>query len=119
MRGPFNLSGPALAAAEAAIRDTAWTETCRTRNEVDRAALAASLTRLGIASDPSHANFILARFRDRMTADAADAALRAAGIIVRKVGGYGFPEALRITVGDAAACARVTDTLADFVRVRA
>ena len=119
VRGPFNLSGPALAAAEAAIRDTTWTDICRARNAADRASLAAGLAELGIASDPSHANFILARFRDGTEADAADAALRAAGIIVRKVGGYGFPEALRITVGDAAACARVTDTLAAFTRVRA
>jgi histidinol-phosphate aminotransferase len=119
VRGPFNLSGPALAAAEAAIRNTGWTATCRALNAADRATLAATLAELGIASDPSHANFILARFRDRAEAEAADAALRAAGIIVRKVAGYGFPEALRITVGDAAACARVTDTLAAFVRVRA
>jgi len=119
VRGPFNLSAPALAAAEAAILDTGWTETCRARNASDRATLAANLADLGIASDPSHANFILARFRDGAEADAADAALRAAGIIVRKVGGYGFPEALRISVGDAAACDRVAGTLGAFVRVRA
>ncbi len=119
VRGPFNLSGPALAAAEAAIRDTAWTETCRARNAADRATLAANLGDLGIASDPSNANFILARFRDRAEAEAADAALREAGIIVRKVAGYGFPQALRITVGDSEGCARVAETLAAHVRVRA
>ena len=32
VRGPFNLSTAALAAAEAAIRDTAWTERCRAEN---------------------------------------------------------------------------------------
>ena len=32
IRGPFNLSAPALAAAEAAVRDTAHTEKCRIEN---------------------------------------------------------------------------------------
>src|SRR6056297_2123864 len=80
VRGPFNLSAPALGTAEAAIRDTGWAETCRARNAADRETLAANFADLGIASDPSHANFILARFRDAAEADAADAALRAAGI---------------------------------------
>ena len=70
-------------------------------------------------SDPSEANFVLARFRDVGEAEACDTALRAAGIIVRRVAGYGLPQALRITVGDAEACARVAATVADFVRVRA
>ena len=34
-------------------------------------------------------------------ANAADAFLRARGIIVRKVGGYGLPHCLRVTVGTA------------------
>ena len=42
-----------------------------------------------------------------------------AGIIVRRVTGYGFPEGLRITVGDAAACARVATVVREFMRVKA
>jgi histidinol-phosphate aminotransferase len=103
VRGPFNLGTPQLAAAEAAIRDIAFVARCRAANAANRARLAAGLARLGIPSDESHANFVLARFRDREEAEACDAAFRARGIIVRKVAGYRLPHCLRITVGDEAA----------------
>lgn len=119
VRGPFNLSGPALAAAEAAIRDTGYTEFCRVENTRNRARLAAELGAAGIPSDPSDANFILARFRDAAEAEACDHALRAAGIIVRRVAGYKLPHCLRITVGDAAGCARVASAIRAFTEARA
>jgi histidinol-phosphate aminotransferase len=119
VRGPFNLSTAALMAAEAAIRDTAWPARCRAENSRNRAALASALAEVGVPSDPSEANFILARFRDPAEAEACDRALRARGIIVRKVGSYKLPAALRITVGDAEGCARVAEAVADFLRVRA
>jgi histidinol-phosphate aminotransferase len=118
VRGPFNLSGPALAGAEAAIRDTAFTEFCRAENTRNRARLAADLDAAGVPSDPSDANFILARFRDAAEAEACDKALREAGIIVRRVAGYGLPNCLRITVGDAEACARVARVVLDFTGAR-
>ena len=119
VRGPFNLSTAALVTATAAIRDTGWTEHCRSENVRNRARLAEGLAGLGIPSDPSEANFVLARFRDRAEAEACDRHLREQGIIVRRVAGYNLPAALRITVGDAAACERVIGAVADFVRVRA
>jgi len=119
LRGPFNVSGPALAAAEAAVRDTGFTGRCLTENTANRATLTAALREAGVACDDSEANFVLARFADRAAAEACDRALRDAGIIVRRVAGYGFPEALRITVGDPAACERVAATVADFMRVKA
>jgi histidinol-phosphate aminotransferase len=119
VRGPFNLSTPALAAAEAAIRDTAWTARCFEENRANRARLAADLERVGVPSDPSEANFVLARFRDCAEAEACDRALRDEGIIVRRVAGYKLPSALRITVGDAEACARVAATVGQFMKVRA
>ncbi|HET9067785.1 MAG TPA: histidinol-phosphate transaminase [Amaricoccus sp.] len=119
VRGPFNLSGAQLAAAEAAIRDTAHVERARADAVRSRQALAAALAAAGVASDPSEANFVLARFRDRAEAEACDRALREAGIIVRRVAGYGLPEALRITVGDERASARVADVVGAFMRVRA
>ena len=74
---------------------------------------------VGVPSDASTANFVLARFRDRAEAEACDRALREAGIIVRKVAGYKLPAALRITVGDAEACGRVAEAVGRFMRVRA
>ncbi len=119
LRGPFNLSSPALAAAQAAVEDADWLGFCRSENTRNRAALAAGLAEFGIPSDPSEANFVLARFRDAAEASACDAALRAGGVIVRRVAGYGLPAALRITVGDGAACARVLGCVSAFLGVRA
>jgi histidinol-phosphate aminotransferase len=118
VRGPFNLSTPALMAAEAAIRDRDWVARCRDLNARWRGWLAAELAAIGLPSDPSEANFILVRFGDESEAGAADAALRADGILVRKVKGYGFPEALRITIGDEAGCRRVAAVLARFMAGR-
>lgn len=115
VRGPFNLSTAALLSAEAAVLDTAWTDRCRADNIRNRAALAAALAASGIPSDPSEANFILARFRDPDEAIAADQALRDRGVIVRRVAGYNLPAALRITVGDAEGCAAVAEALAAFM----
>ena len=111
IRPPFNLSPMQQAGAAAAIRDTAWVDTCRADNAAQRARLAAGLRQRGIAADPSEANFVLARFASPAAAEAADAALRRAGIVVRAVGSYGFPEGLRITVGTEADVTRVLDAL--------
>ena len=107
VRQPFNLSGPALAAAEAAVRDRAFAARCVTENARLRDWLTGELRAIGIACDTSETNFVLARFRDAEEAAGCEAALRADGILVRKVGSYGFPEGLRITVGDEPACKRV------------
>ncbi|MGG7645969.1 histidinol-phosphate transaminase [Rhodovulum sp. YNF3179] len=114
VRGPFNLSTSAQDAAAAAVRDTAYTDLCRAENAGWRDWLAAALDKVGVPSDPSHANFILARFRDRDEAEACDAFLKARGLIVRKVAGYKLPAALRITVGDETACRRVAEAVAAF-----
>ena len=65
------------------------------------------MRQLGLACDDSHANFVLARAGSVADADALEAALNADGILIRRVGGYGFPEGLRITVGDADQTGRV------------
>ena len=114
IRGPFNLSGVALAAAEAAVRDTDHTEKCRMENARWRDWLANALAGHGVPSDTSTANFILARFTNEAEASVCDEHLRSAGIIVRKVAGYGLPNCLRITVGDESACRRVAHAVAQF-----
>ncbi|QYX56276.1 histidinol-phosphate transaminase [Roseovarius sp. SCSIO 43702] len=115
IRGPFNLSAPALAAAEAAVRDTEWVAKCRADNTRLRAWLAEALAEHGVPSDTSTANFILARFANRAQAEACDEHLRADGLIVRRVAGYNLPQCLRITVGDEASCRRVAHTIGQFM----
>ena len=114
IRGPFNLSVTALAGAEAAVRDTGFIDACLRVNAEERARLTGGLRQLGIAVDDSHGNFVLARFADEAEADAADAHLKSAGIIVRQVKGYKIPEGLRITVGRPEDVTRVLDALATF-----
>lgn len=114
VRGPFNLSAPALAAAEAAIRDRSYAEQCRAENARLRGWLADALAAAGVPSDTSCANFILARFTSPDEAQACDAFLQERGLIVRQVGGYGLPAALRITIGDEDSCRRVAEAVAAF-----
>ena len=89
------------------MRDLGWVRDCAALNADQRSRLVSGLRQLGIACDASHTNFVLARFAGADEAQAADAALQADGIIVRQVAGYGFPEGLRITVGDEAQTGRV------------
>ncbi|MBW4710587.1 histidinol-phosphate transaminase [Roseobacter sp. YSTF-M11] len=114
IRGPFNMSTVALAGAEGAMRDRAFVDRCLRENAEQRVRLTGGLRQLGIACDESHANFVLARFEDEAEAIAADAHLKTVGILVRLVKGYGFPDALRITVGRAEDVTRVLEALASF-----
>ncbi|MCL4136666.1 UNVERIFIED_CONTAM: hypothetical protein GTU68_042521 [Idotea baltica] len=114
IRGPFNLSGPALAAAEAAMRDTAHTEKCRTENAKQRDWMAGALAGMGLPSDTSTANFILVRFPSEDEAVSCNNYLTEQGILLRYVGGYGLPNCLRITVGDEASCRRVVHAIGQF-----
>ncbi|WP_193139494.1 histidinol-phosphate transaminase [Meridianimarinicoccus sp. MJW13] len=114
VRGPFNVSQVQIKAAVAALDDDDHTAFSLSENTRLRAWLAAELAKLGVPSDPSFGNFILARFADANEALACNAALQAAGLIVRAVAGYGLPECLRITIGDEAACQRVVAAVAAF-----
>lgn len=114
IRGPFNLSAPALAAAEAAMRDTAHTAKCRVENAKQRDWMAGALAEMGLPSDTSTANFILVRFASEAEALACNDYLMMQGILLRHVGGYGLPHCLRITVGDEASCRRVVHAIGQF-----
>ncbi|WP_147109114.1 histidinol-phosphate transaminase [Tateyamaria sp. syn59] len=114
IRQPFNLSTVALAAAEAAVRDVQWVEACAELNADQRARLTGALRQLGLACDDSDTNFVLARAASVAEADEAEAALNADGILVRRVGGYGFPEGIRITVGNAEQTGRVIAALTEW-----
>ena len=114
IRGPFNLSAPGLAAAEAAMRDTGHTQKCRVENAKQREWMAGALAALGLPSDTSCGNFILARFASKEEAMACNDYLTSQGILVRYVGGYGLANGLRITVGDEASCRRVVHAIGQF-----
>jgi histidinol-phosphate aminotransferase len=114
VRGPFNLSTPALAAAEAAIKDRTYAEKCRDENTRLRAWLSEALAEHGVPCDTSTANFVLARFGNPDEAQACDAYLQTQGLIVRQVAGYNLPNCLRITVGDEPSCRQVAHAIGQF-----
>jgi histidinol-phosphate aminotransferase len=116
VRGPFNVNAPAMAAGIAALAEPGWVEKSVAHNAEWRERLTGALRDLGIAVHPSEGNFILADFGTPARAKAADAALRARGLIVRAMGGYSLPHCLRITVGTAEECGMVEDALAAFAR---
>ena len=118
IRGPFNLSTAQLDAAEAAVRDRDHVNRCRSENTRLRHWLAEALAALGVPSDTSLANFVLARFADATEAEACDAFLQGQGLIVRRVSGYKLPHCLRITIGDESSCRRVAHAMAQFKGVK-
>ena len=118
IRGPFNLSNTQLETAEAAVRDQDYVARCRADNTRMRHWLALALAELGIPSDTSMANFILARFASQDEAEACDLFLQKQGLIVRRVSSYKLPHCLRITVGDEASCRRVAHAIAQFKGVK-
>jgi len=118
IRGPFNLSSAALAAAEASVRDTDYLQKCRTENAKWRDWLANALAEIGVPCDTSTANFVLARFGSEAEANACDDHLKSEGILIRRVAGYKLPHCLRITVGDESACRRVVHAIAQFKGAR-
>ncbi len=115
VRGPFNVSAAALAAAQAALSDTSYTQACQKTNIYWREWLGAELAKSGVPSDQSFANFILAQFSNTETAQACDKYLASKGLIVRNVAGYALPEFLRITIGDEIACRAVARSIAEFM----
>jgi len=114
LMNPNNISAPAQAMATAAMSDQAYmrqtvAQTARIRNEVTERLRAA-----GYKVPASHTNFLLIGFRDAETARTAEAALRADGLMLRGMGGYGLGHALRATIGPAEAMDRMCTILEEL-----
>lgn len=118
IRGPFNVSGPAIVAGVAAIQDTAHLERAVEHNEEWLPWLAERVRALGLRVTPSVANFILVHFPETgaHTATAAEEYLGSRGVIVRGVASYNLPHAIRITIGSEEANRAVAQYLGDFMR---
>jgi histidinol-phosphate aminotransferase len=121
VRNPFNVNTPAMKAGVAAIEDSAHVETSVAHNARWLPWLTQEIGKLGLKVTPSVANFVLIHFpetKGRTAAD-ADAFLTKRGLILRRVAGYGLPNALRMTVGSEEANRLVVAALAEFLGKRA
>ena len=117
IRGPFNVGAAAMAAGIAAIGDTDFEDMSRDHNTEWREWTASEFRKLGLDVTPSIGNFLLVCFgadKDR-GAEQADAFLKSKGIVVRRMGGYGFPYCLRITIGLEDEMRAVVDALSQFI----
>ena len=98
VRQPFNVNSLALAAAEAALSDTAHlAESVRT-NAAGMQFLISAFNQMGLDAIPSVGNFVCVKVGDG--AGVYEGLLHH-GVIVRPVANYGMPEYLRVTVGTA------------------
>ena len=120
LRGPFNVSAPAMAAGLAALADTDFINTAKEHNETWLAWTRDQLQDLGLEVPPSAGNFVLARFpkepgRNADIAKAADRFLKDQGIIIRRMSAYGLDDCLRITIGRKDEMHAVVGALKEFL----
>ncbi len=117
IRPPFNVSAPAIAAAIAALGDRDHTERARRHNDEVLPWFSDQVRALGLEVNPSAANFVIVRF-DPETPKNAEAAyqyLFGKGIVTRRVGGYGLPDWVRLSIGTREEMTAVLAALKEFL----
>jgi histidinol-phosphate aminotransferase len=96
VRGPFDVSEPAAAAAIASLGDDGELSRRRDANRAGREQLRAGVEALGVEVLPASANFVCAEVGDGA---ALAARLEREGVIVRPLASFGAPTCIRVTVG--------------------
>ncbi len=115
IRGTFNVTSAAQAAATAAVLDRDHMVRAKAHNLAWLPKMSRALENLGLSVTPSQGNFILVHFPGGAEQSvAADIFLRSKGIIVRPVGNYDLAGALRITIGTAEENEALLTAMADF-----
>lgn len=112
-RMPFHLTSMAQAGGVAALDDVEHVRRTRELTVAGIHYLETELRPLGLEVPHSHANFVFVDF-GRPAAPIYEALLRK-GLIVRPVPGYGFPNALRISVGLPAHNAKLVAALKEIL----
>lgn len=117
IRGPFNVSGAAQAAGIAAVKDQDFVKAAVAHNDEWLPKVTEALEALGLRVTPSVGNFVLIHFpgMEGKSAVKADQYLLERGCVLRLVGNYGFPNALRMTIGSAEACEATITHLKAFL----
>ena len=117
IRGPFNVSAPAIAAGAAAMADQAFVERAISHNDEWLPWLTAELEALGLAVTSSVGNFLLVHFPEdtAKNAHAADQYLQENGFVLRRMDSYGVTQALRLTVGTEEANRALVSALRKFL----
>ena len=114
VRSPFNVSSLGLKMAELSIADVKFVSEQRELNIVNREMLRNRLLGLGLKIDQSFANFLLLRFVSEEQVNKIDSFLKERGFILRKVGSYGLPKCLRLSIGNKEICEKLYSTLEEY-----
>jgi histidinol-phosphate aminotransferase len=113
LRVSFNVNRLSQIAGMAALDDHEHVEKSRAANEAGKTYLYAAYRKLGLFYLPTYANFIFVDFgRD---SQGVFGSLQKKGIITRTIKEYGFPNALRITIGSAAQNRRLIKALQEIL----
>lgn len=117
VRGPFNVTGSAQAAAVAAVKDVDFVTKSRIHNTEQLAYLTREISACGYQVLPSVGNFILVKFHEgEGQAHKIYEVLKEHGIIVRAVANYKLPDCLRITIGTEEENRKLVDILQHIER---
>ena len=116
IRSPFNLAGPSMAAAIAGLEDRAHIDAAKAHNNKWREWATVELRGMGFDVRESAANFVMIPFPDApgKTAQNADDYLISKRIIVRQIGAYKLPNALRMTIGQEHETRAAVEALREF-----
>ncbi len=114
-RGPFNVGGPAQAAAVAALEDEEFFKASREHNKKWLRVLSEELAKNPkIKIYPSVANFILLDFGSQDKCQKVNELLLENGVILREMGSYHLPNCLRMTIGTKEENLEVINILSKF-----
>jgi histidinol-phosphate aminotransferase len=116
LRTPFNVTSVGQAAALAALDDNEHVERSAEMNRVERKRLYNELRHLGLKPVPSETNFLFMQIGPDAKSFCDE--LLQEGVIVRPMAWMGFPEAIRISVGNPAENTKLLGAVAHVLEVR-
>jgi len=96
-RQPFNVNSIAQECALVALDEDGWVEEVRKANDEQKEYFYSELDKLGVKYIPTKANFIFIEVQ--RDASAVFQSLMKLGVIIRPMTGFGFPKAIRVSVG--------------------
>jgi histidinol-phosphate aminotransferase len=116
VRQPFNCSLVGQAAARAALKDTDHVTKSQASNTTGKAFLYEAFDDMGLRYAQTEGNFIMLHL-EQLGEEIADALLQK-GIIVRPIAAYGYPNAVRVTIGTQQENERLITALQHILQIR-